>query len=737
MCFSRLILSFFLTLSFLGKVNANVNLDSLWFVWNDTTASDTNRLNAIETIARDVYLPKSPDSALYFAQLQYDFAEKVFNKLGQASALSIQGISNYVIGNYDESLRCHMSSLELYIEIGDDKNIIGAYSNIGLFYAYQNKFEEALPFFVKKLSVLKQILDQIGIGSACNDIGQIYSELGNHEKALDYYLEGLKTSLKIGDKKLISRTYLNLGHAYSFQKNYEKALVYFNKSLEGKKEIGDKKGMALCYNNIGTVNRMLGKYETAIENYQIALDLGMEIGEKNFIGNAYYSLGIVNMKLEDYEKSLDYLSMCMGIYDDIGDKKQLGESNIQMGICYKKQGKNEKALPYLLEGKKVFEDLKLIGGLDEAAKHLMEVYESLDMPQKALENHKLYVSLKDSLAKIDGVEKERQRQFHEQYLLEKQADSIKYVDEIILHQTEAEAEKQNRNSLLIILALILVSLVIVFSQLNKVKKGKKLVEDKNTVIEEKQQEITDSINYAKHLQEGILVPFDLVNSWISESFIFFKPKDIVSGDFYWVEKVDDKVYFAVADCTGHGIPGALISVICANALTKSLHELHANEPAKILDHTRKVVEEQFIRAKYDIKDGMDISLCCLNEKEKTITWAGAMNPLWVVRKNANKIEELIPDRQPVGKVQNPIKYNQYEIKLEEGDCVYLFSDGFQDQFGGEKGRKYMRGNLKKFILSIQDQDMQAQLASFEKEFNSWKGDREQIDDVCVMGVRIT
>ena len=136
-----------MTLSFLGKVNANVNLDSLWFVWNDTTASDTNRLNAIETIARDVYLPKSPDSALYFAQLQYDFAEKVFNKLGQASALSVLGISNYVLGNYDESLRCHLSSLDLYIEIGDDKKILGAYSNIGLYYAYQNKFEEALPFF--------------------------------------------------------------------------------------------------------------------------------------------------------------------------------------------------------------------------------------------------------------------------------------------------------------------------------------------------------------------------------------------------------------------------------------------------------------------------------------------------------------------------------------------------------------------------------------------------------------
>ena len=259
----------------------------------------------------------------------------------------------------------------------------------------------------------------------------------------------------------------------------------------------------------------------------------------------------------------------------------------------------------------------------------------------------------------------------------------------------------------------------------------------NIVIEEKQKEITDSINYAKRLQDGILVPLDLVQSWLPESFIFFNPKDIVSGDFYWIEKVGDKIYFAVADCTGHGIPGALVSIICSNSLSKSLHEDKIFSPSKILDSTRKLVEKRFTRSVEMIKDGMDISLCSLDIKTKIITWSGAMNPLWIVRKGNKSIEEISPDRQAIGMVENPILFKEHKIKLKVGDSVYLFSDGYQDQFGGPKGKKYLRVKMKKFILSIQKQTMKEQLVSFEKEFNSWRGNQDQIDDVCVMGVKIT
>ena len=335
------------------------------------------------------------------------------------------------------------------------------------------------------------------------------------------------------------------------------------------------------------------------------------------------------------------------------------------------------------------------------------------------------------------IEERMRMDLKKNFELKHQADSIKHADEILIQQAnnlykeeQLKSERQRINGLILITILILSSLALVFLQLKKVRKGKLL-------IEEKQKEITDSINYANRLQEGMLAPFNLVQEWLLQSFILYKPKDIVSGDFYWIEKIGNRVYFAVADCTGHGIPGAFVSIICSNALSKSLYEDLIHEPSKILDNTRKIVEERFERSTSQIKDGMDISLCCLDVNQKVIHWSGAMNPLWIVRKNAINIEELKPDRQPIGMVENPKQFTQHELRLEQGDSIYLFSDGFQDQFGGPNGKKYMKGKFKKFILSVQSQPMQEQLLSFDKEFNSWTGKYDQLDDVCVMGVRIT
>ena len=491
------------------------------------------------------------------------------------------------------------------------------------------------------------------------------------------------------------------------------------------------------YTNTANINENQGNDERALEDYEKSFKIYEEIGYKQGIAQYYNNTGLICQRQGNYEKALEFFKKTLGIDKEIGNKEEMGNIYNNIGIIYKEQGNYEKALEYSLKSKSIFEEINTIKGLEKTAKTLMEVYEKLGNNKKALEYHKQYVTIKDSLATMDGIEKEKQRQFHEQYLLEKQADSIKHADEILIQKAEniakeekLNSETQKRNGLIVISLLILVSLGLVITQLKKVRKGKALVD-------EKQQEITDSINYAKRLQQGILVPFDLVQSWLSESFILFKPKDIVSGDFYWLEKAGERIYFAVADCTGHGIPGALVSIICSNALTKSLFEDFVYEPSKILDNTRAIVEERFVRAHDEIKDGMDISLCCLDVESKTITWAGAMNPLWIIRKDSNKIEELSPDRQTVGMVDKPKRYKQHKVKLKAGDSVYLFSDGYQDQFGGEKGKKYMKGRFKKFILSIQDQDMPSQLASFDKEFNAWKGSHEQIDDVCVMGVRIT
>tara|TARA_Y100000589_G_C27187875_1_gene643406 strand:- start:1598 stop:3145 length:1548 start_codon:yes stop_codon:yes gene_type:complete len=408
---------------------------------------------------------------------------------------------------------------------------------------------------------------------------------------------------------------------------------------------------------------------------------------------------------------------------------------------YENLNKHQQALKYYIKSLKVEEELGNNNIISITCNNISNIYKLQQNYKEAIEYHE----------KSLLIEERMRMELKKNFALQQQADSIKHADEILIKQAEnlykeeqlkkakaladkekaeKKSERQRKNGLIVISALILCSLALVFLQLKKVRKGKVL-------LEIKQKEITDSINYAKRLQDGILVPFDLVQSWLSESFILFKPKDIVSGDFYWIEKVGNRVYFAVADCTGHGIPGALVSIICSNALSKSLYEDMAHEPSKILDNTREIVENRFVRSANKIQDGMDISLCCLDVNKKIIHWSGAMNPLWVVKKGSNKIEELKPDRQSVGLVDKSKPFTNHKVKLEIGDSVYLFSDGYQDQFGGKNGKKYMKGKMKKFVLSIQDQDMQTQLASFEKEFNDWKGSHEQIDDVCVMGVRIT
>lgn len=249
------------------------------------------------------------------------------------------------------------------------------------------------------------------------------------------------------------------------------------------------------------------------------------------------------------------------------------------------------------------------------------------------------------------------------------------------------------------------------------------------------KDIRDSINYAKRIQNTILPSAEKFTDTFNDFFVLFKPKDIVSGDFYWMEKTPTSIFLAAADCTGHGVPGAMVSVVCANALTKSVLEENLSDTGKILDRTRELVIEQFSKSSEDVKDGMDISIVTLSKQ--TLQWSGANNPLWIIRKGATVVEEFKPDKQPIGKTENPTPFKSHTIHLSEGDTFYLITDGFQDQFGGERGKKLKAANLKKLLLNMQDKTMPEQKLLIETFFDTWKGVLEQIDDVCILGIRIT
>lgn len=304
---------------------------------------------------------------------------------------------------------------------------------------------------------------------------------------------------------------------------------------------------------------------------------------------------------------------------------------------------------------------------------------------------------------------------------------------------------------------------------SEVVREKKEVEHQKELVEEKNKEILDSITYAKRLQEAILPPLKIVKEYLPESFILYKPKDIVAGDFYFMEsfaeasdskgKNNNHVVFAAADCTGHGVPGAMVSVVCSNALNRAVKEFKLTDPGLILDKVRELVVETFEKSESEVKDGMDISLCILDTSNNELKWAGANNPLWVVKKGQEaedkgqvkrdekindssliahglSLIEIKPDKQPIGKYAEARPFTTHTVQLQKGDTIYIFTDGYEDQFGGDKGKKFKSANMKKLLLDISSENMETQREKISFEFEKWKGELEQVDDVCVIGVRI-
>ena len=259
-----------------------------------------------------------------------------------------------------------------------------------------------------------------------------------------------------------------------------------------------------------------------------------------------------------------------------------------------------------------------------------------------------------------------------------------------------------------------------------------VVEERTAEVVQQKQEILDSINYAKHLQEALLPSAKTVKELLGEAFVLFLPKDIVAGDFYWIEKRGDYTFVAAGDCTGHGVPGAMVSVVCSNALNSAVKEFHLTDPGKILDKVRELVVSTFEKSESEVMDGMDISLAVINSGSDEILWAGANNPLWIV---SGEMRVLPPDKQPVGKSYHQKPFTTQKFTTQKGDLIYLFTDGYADQFGGPKGKKFKYKPLQELLLTVRDQSMQEQEEALRKAFSDWQGNLEQVDDVLILGIR--
>ena len=755
-CFKNIIfLLFIIFASVCG--NAQSKSDSLWGVWKDNSKPDTSRLMAIDKIIWKDYLFRDQDSAYILAQNQYDFAKSNGVKNYMIKALRTQGISFDVKGDGETALEYYYKGLEIAEESGDLKGKSGLYHTIGMVLSSQGNYNGAKDYYLKSINIKKELGDHSGTASTLNNLGVTLKKQGDLGLAAKYYTEALKLHEEAGEKKGMSTALGNIGMVNYLQNNFDKAADYFQQALDLSTEINYKKGIANNITNLGNVDYQKGKIDVALVKYHEALEIRHETNDKWGEAIALHNIANIYGENKEYDKALEYFNKSIKIRKEIDHKEGITNALYGIGTTYFEKNDYNNALSYFEQSLKLGQKIGALAEIRSASERLWNTYKKLNKPAKALEMHELYVLMKDSINR-EANKKEVIRQ-ELKYEYEKQAalDSIAFANKeqiakakqaeanaeakIISDRQQAEIERKKiiQYALFTGLSLLLVFAGFIFNRFKLTQKQKSIIEEQKEKVDhayaelgEKNKEVMDSITYAKRIQNAILPSDKLIKKHLPNSFILYKPKDIVAGDFYWMNQKNNATYFAAADCTGHGVPGAMVSVICNNSLNRSLKEFNLNEPGKILDKTRDLVISEFEKSEEDVKDGMDIALCKLEGNE--LQYAGANNPLWIVRNG--EIIETKANKQPIGKFEPSQPFSTHKIKLEKGDVIYIFSDGFVDQFGGDKGKKFKAKPFKELLSKLQESTMEKQKKLINETFENWKGDLEQIDDVCVIGVKI-
>jgi tetratricopeptide (TPR) repeat protein len=620
-------------------------------------------------------------------------------------------------------------------------------SNIGIVYSIQGDPAKALEHFYIALDIAKELGDKNAISKSLGYIGNVFKDQGNFSKSLEFYFQALKLSEELKNDRNAAILLANIGNVYKAQMDYPKSLEYYFKALKLAEQMKDDRGIAVDLSNIGIVYKNQGEYNKALEYYFKALEMAEKLQHKLLIANTVGNIGSVYSVQKEFPKALEYLNKALLLAEKLGDKSGKARLLGNIGTIYLDQKKLKEAETYLQQSLPLSKEVGDKNMIKDQHYSLSRLYQYQNKWELSLKEFKSYVAMRDSLFNEENTKRALRSELNFEFEKKLTADSVKNAGEqkikdsaIQAQQAQLKQEKTQRYSLYGGLLLVLVFFGFLFNRFQITSRQKKMIEDQKMLVEEKNKEVMDSINYARRIQDALLKEDELNKSYLPEHFTLFKAKDIVSGDFYWNLEKHGFWYLCVADCTGHGVPGAFMSMLGI----AYLNEINATEkvlsPAEILDALReKIVKELKQKGESgESKDGMDISLIRYDLKEKELQWAGANNPLWIVKKNNNAYElsEIKPDKQPIGYTINPQPFKNHIVPNTNESIIYLFTDGYADQFGGPKGKKFKYKQLQNKILSICDQPLTVQKDLLDKTFNEWKGPLEQLDDVAITGIRI-
>lgn len=632
-----------------------------------------------------------------------------------------------------------------------------AYQQIGMNLEHTDRHAEAVSSYKEALQLAIQDNLPEHQCKLLGHLGMYYYNVGDYPQALDFSLRQLNMAKRLNNKQRMASAYNRIGITYKRQMMHEEALSNLFRSVELYDELDARPLLANGYNNIGNVYFNMKKYDLAYAYYQKEKAIGQEVQDMELIADADNCTALIFNEISAYpadsiraffgaepglETTADrkvvldsaehYFKLAIAVYDSLHANYQLADCYNGLAATHTLRGDWDQAIACYRRGFELAGDNGVMEKEMTASYGLFRNYRNKGQFEESLHWYEIYNTLKDSVFSASNSRELGRLQSKNEFEIKEAA--LRAEQE---HERElAEAGRQKQQVILAIVSvgLILVFglLVFLFNRFRLIKKQKRAIEYHKAEVEAKQKEIVDSITYAKRLQHAILAREENITRFFPQSFLLYKPKDIVAGDFYFFETTDTHVFYAAADCTGHGVPGAMVSIVCSNALTRSIKEFGMTDPGKILDKTRELVVETFEKSGADVKDGMDISLLAKNLSTNEIAWSGAHNPLWVIENNV--LQEIKPDKQPIGKSENTVPFKTHRIQASASAILYLFTDGYADQFGGDKGKKFKAAQLKELLLSLCAQSMAEQKQVIEQTFESWRGSLEQVDDVCVIGV---
>lgn len=516
-------------------------------------------------------------------------------------------------------------------------------------------------------------------------------------------------------------------------------------------ELGDSMIMQLALFDLALGYGKVNQHELSIETYQKLIDIQLSRGD-NFVSASYNNMAAQYVKIGKPDSAIYFFELG-GIYaEKQGRTDGIAASYLSIGEVQVMEGKFQEGRDNCLKAFDIFRTAGILRRQNVCAQCLYEAYKGLGDKTSAFDYLELKLELEDSLLSASEEKELQILQNEVEYRLESLSDSLTFAHGQEMKQEQLDQQKKNSLYLIGGLAAAILFGIFIFQRFRITRRQKVIIGEQHLRLQEVHQEIKDSIAYAKRIQNAILPSDKVVSEYLPEHFILYKPKDVVAGDFYWLEHSQSMLFLAAADCTGHGVPGAMVSVICNNGLNRSVREKGLTDPGKILDETRNIVIQEFEKSEQEVKDGMDIALVALESRVKSksseeeelepqnacslLHYSGANNPLWIIRKDSGEVEEIKADKQPIGQFEGSVPFTSHEVSLTKGDAFYIFSDGFADQFGGDKGKKFKGANLKNLLLSIRHEPMHTQKKILNETFNQWKGNLEQVDDVLIIGVRL-